>query len=56
MIGVKLTAGSHEVVFTYHNAAFSLGWKVSLACVMAFGVIIFVFYPVRRRKGKFEQA
>ena len=56
MIGLKLTAGSHEVVFTYHNAAFSLGWKVSLACLMAFGVIIFVFYPVRRRKGKFEQA
>ena len=56
MIGVKLTKGSHEVVFSYHNAAFSLGWKVSLACAAAFAVIVFVFYPVRRKKGKFEQA
>ena len=56
MIGVKLTQGSHEVVFTYHNAAFSLGWKISLASTVAFAVIVFVFYPLRRKKGKFEQA
>ena len=55
MIGVKLTEGSHSVVFDYHNAAFSLGWKVSLACLAAFLVIGMVFYPFRWRKGTFEQ-
>ena len=56
MIGLKLTEGSHNVVFTYHNAAFSLGWKVSLGCAVAAAVIALVFYPVKRKKGKFEQA
>ena len=54
MIGVKLTEGSHEVVFNYHNKAFSLGWKVSLACLAAFLVIGTAFYPFRWKKGKFE--
>ena len=54
MIGVKLTQGSHEVVFDYHNKAFSLGWKVSLACLAAFLVIGTAFYPFRWKKGKFE--
>ena len=56
MIGLKLTEGSHNVVFTYHNAAFSLGWKISLGCAVAAAVIALVFYPVKRKKGKFEQA
>ena len=56
MIGIKLTEGSHNVIFTYHNAAFSLGWKVSLGCAVAAAVIALVFYPVKRKKGKFEQA
>ena len=54
MIGVKLTQGSHEVVFDYHNKAFSLGWKVSLVCLAAFLVIGTVFYPFRWKKGKYE--
>ena len=55
MIGVKLTAGSHRVVFDYHNAAFSLGWKISLLSLVAFVVIGMAFYPFRWKKGKFEQ-
>ena len=56
MIGLKLAEGNHTVVFEYHNAAFSLGWKVSLACLAAFVVIGTAFYPFRWKKGKFEQA
>ena len=56
MIGVKLSEGSHTVVFDYHNKAFALGWKVSLASFAAFVVIGMAFYPFRWRKGKFEQA
>ena len=54
MIGVKLTEGSHTVVFDYHNAAFSLGWKVSLGCAVAFVVIALAFYPFRIKKGRYE--
>ncbi len=32
MAAVDITAGDHTVVFQYKNPAFSLGWKVSLAC------------------------
>ena len=56
MIGVKLTQGSHQVVFEYHNKAFSLGWKVSLACFAAFLVIGTAFYPFRLKKGKYEDS
>ena len=54
MIGVKLTAGSHNVVFSYHNRAFSLGWKISLGCAAVFAVIVLAFYPPIRKRGKFE--
>ena len=54
MIGVKLTEGSHTVAFDYHNAAFSLGWKVSLGCAVAFVVIALAFYPFRIKKGRYE--
>lgn len=32
MVAVNLTKGVHNVRLMYHNAAFSLGWKISLAC------------------------
>ena len=32
MIGVELTEGTHEIQIVYHNAAFSLGWKITLLC------------------------
>ena len=56
MIGVKLTEGGHTVVFTHHNAAFSLGWKISLGCAVVFAVIMLAFYPPIRKRGKFENA
>ena len=56
MIGVKLSEGQHNVVFSYHNRAFSLGWKISLGCTAVFAVIVFAFYPPVRKRGKFETA
>ncbi len=44
MAAVALTAGEHRVVFTYRNAAFSLGWKVSLGCAAIFLVIVQLTY------------
>ena len=49
-----LTAGSHQVEFIYHNAAFSLGWKISLACAAVFAILASVYYPPQSRRGKFE--
>lgn len=36
MVAVELTEGTHTLTFRYHNAAFSLGWKLSLACALVF--------------------
>ena len=57
MIGVELTAGTHTVAFSYHNAAFSLGWKLSLACLLVFGGLsAAVYLPARKKqKGKFQR-
>jgi len=57
MIGVELTEGQHTLVFTYHNNAFSLGWKISLGCFMVFaGIVIGVYYTeYKNRKGKYEK-
>jgi len=63
MIGVELSQGSHTVSFSYHNAAFSLGWKISLVCMAVFVLLVrFVYRPVLpvwkkrgRRNGRFER-
>ena len=55
MIGVPMTEGHHTVTFTYHNRAFALGWKVSLACVLIFVLITFTIYKPTRKKGKYER-
>ena len=44
MVAVELTAGEHTVAYSYHNAGFSLGWKISLACLMVFLAMIQVTY------------
>ena len=57
MIALPLTQGSHTVSLSYHNAAFSWGWKISLAC----GVIFFLLVrrvkpapvPTKRKNGKY---
>ncbi len=56
MIGVPLAKGGHTVTFRYHNAAFSLGWKISLVCCAIFiGLAIWVYQPKFHRPGKFEK-
>ncbi len=55
MVGVPLSAGSHTVSFRYHNAAFSLGWKISLACLLVFAGLAGWSYRSRFRRGKFEK-
>ena len=57
MVAVPLTQGDHALVFRYENSAFSLGWKISLVCLLIFaGISLAVYYPkLRRRKGKYEQ-
>lgn len=59
MVGVYLTEGTHRVSFTYHNAAFSLGWKLSLACALCFLALIRINYKpdwkhlLKAKPGKF---
>ena len=61
MIGVGLTEGSHTVSFRYHNAAFSLGWKITLLCTGVFALLVWLVYrpelPGRKQKrsGRFEK-
>ena len=54
MIGLLLPAGTHNVVFTYRNAAFALGWKLALACAAVFGWLYWTTYQPLRKKGKYE--
>ena len=54
MIGVELTEGTHTVTFTYENAAFSLGWKISAVCVLLFMVMVYVNHQLHIRKGKYQ--
>lgn len=54
MVGLILPKGAHQVTFLYHNAAFSLGWKISLACAAVFAGLYFSIYRPRRKKGKYE--
>ena len=44
MIGVALTEGEHRLTFTYNNAAFRWGWKISLACTAVFVAMIQIYY------------
>lgn len=57
MIAVELTEGEHTVTYRYHNAAFSLGWKISLACAAVFAVLAWISYKPRAKSkhGKFEK-
>ena len=55
MIGLLLSEGYHTVRFTYHNPAFSLGWKISLACLVVFIGITLIFYKPSIRKGKYQK-
>ncbi len=61
MCAVELTEGTHTVAFRYHNSALSLGWKVSLVCVLVFLLTVFLTHrPCRIPKpgssGKYLSA
>jgi hypothetical protein len=49
-----MCSGSGTVSFTYRNAAFSFGWKVSLGCLLVFLALAFIGYMPERKKGKYE--
>ena len=55
MVGVELTEGDHTVTFTYENAAFSLGWKISAVCTLLFIVMVYVNHQLHVRKGKYQK-
>ena len=54
MVGLLLSEGTHTVTFEYHNGAFSLGWKTSLACAVIFAALWLSIYQPQRKKGKYE--
>ena len=59
MIGIPLTQGSHTVSLSYHNAAFSWGWKISLACGALFFLLVRRAKPApvstKRKSGKYQK-
>ena len=55
MSGLLLSKGFHEIRFTYHNKAFALGWKISLACFILFALLYLAFYRPKRKRGKYER-
>ena len=60
MAALELTEGEHIVCFTYKNAAFSLGWKVSLGCLVIFLLLLRREYDLRLpmakpRRGKYQK-
>ncbi len=58
MVGVMLTEGEHTIQIVYHNDAFSLGWKISVICLLGFlGAYFYVYRPSFRfpvKKNKFQ--
>ena len=53
MVGVMLTEGTHEVTFIYRNEAFSLGWKISLVCLLV--LMSLIWLTGARSKGKYSK-
>ena len=41
MVGLELTEGDHEIVFTYENKAFSIGLAISIVCLLIFLGLIY---------------
>ena len=55
MVAVPLSKGYHEILFRYHNDAFSIGWKVSFASAAVLLGLYFWIYPARKKKGKYAK-
>lgn len=52
MVALILPEGEHEICFQYQNEAFSIGWKVSLACLIAFLILYKRIYADPPKKAK----
>ena len=57
MVGLLLSEGYHTITFRYENRAFSLGWKISLACLAVFLVLCWMNYTPKSSKprGRYEK-
>ena len=55
MCAVKLTEGTHEVRFVYHNAAFAFGWKITLTCVAILAALVWFQNLPEHKKGKYQK-
>jgi uncharacterized membrane protein YfhO len=55
MVGVALTEGEHEVEFRYRNEAFAWGWKISLLCAAAFGILVYLDKKKQPPVGKYKK-
>ena len=55
MTSVMLTEGTPKVRFFYRNKMFSLGWKISLACVAVFALLIRRENQRNARPGKYQR-
>ena len=55
MVAVPLSKGYHEITLRYHNPAFALGWKVSLASTVILLGLYFWIYPARKKTGKYAK-
>jgi hypothetical protein len=54
MVGLALSEGFHEIEFSYHNKAFSLGWKITFLCLAIFLMLAYKAYKPQKRHGKYE--
>ena len=50
MIAVELNQGNHWITFRYENAAFNLGWKISLLCTAVFAANVWYSRRGNRRR------
>ena len=55
MIGVELTEGEHEVVFTYRNPAFTLGAVISVVSLAIFIGLVYLSERNKAPRGKYEK-
>ena len=57
MVAVELAEGDHYVEFRYENPAFELGWKITLAALAIFALLVVLLYKpaFRTQRGKFER-
>jgi len=57
MLAVKLTEGTHHLVFTYQNDAFDWGLKITFGCILFLALLAWATYrsDPRGRRGRFQR-